>query len=1129
MQSFEVIKGKLEGFIRRYYTNELLKGAILFFAIGLLYFLITLFVEHVLWLNTKARTVLFWLFVAVELGLLVKFIFLPLAKLLKLKDGINYEDASRIIGNHFPEVSDKLLNVLQLKGSSNQSDLLLASIEQKSIELKPIPFKLAVNFKQNVKYLKYAAIPILIILVTLITDNLNWFSNSYDRVVHYKTAYEPPAPFQFFVVNENLETVENKDFKLKVKTQGELIPETVQIEYNNETYFLHHTGVGEFEYVFTQPKSEIEFNLTANEVTSKTYALSIIDAPTLLGFDMVLDYPNYTKKRNETLKSTGNALVPEGTRVTWKLNTKATDFVTIYSQDTVKLSTKDNGVFSSSKRILRPFNYSFSTSNNNLQDYENLSFRIDVVKDQYPELNVKMQIDSLDQQTLYFFGQASDDYGFNKLQLVYYPANNEADKQYKRLEISNSNIMEFISAFPNNLSIKEGVQYNLYFQVFDNDVVNSYKGVKSNTFFYRKRTKEEEVNKQLQEQSKTINNLNKSLKKFDEQNKSLEEITKTQKEKPSLSFNDKKKLESFLKRQKQQDEMMKNFNKKLMDNLENLDQENTRDDEFKKDLKKRLKENEAQLQKDEKLLEELEKLKEKISKEDLVNKLEELAKQNKNKKRSLQQLLELTKRYYVEQKLNKLADDLKNIADDQEQLSKESNDKNTKEKQEELNEDFNNFTKELEDLKKDSDALKKPIDIPQDKLEENEIKREQQKASEELQKEAGKQENSEGNQDGQNENQNSQNAKSSQKKSAKKMKQMAAKMQQTMQANGGEQMQEDMEMLRQVLDNLVLFSFDEEALMNNFKSIDVDHSKYASYLRKQHTLKEHFEHVDDSLFALSLRQPKLSEKVNKEITEVYFNVDKAIDLLAENQIYQGVSNQQFAITAANNLADFLSDILDNMQESMSMSAGQGQGDMQLPDIIMSQEELNKMMQKGMKQSQEEKQGDGENKKGEGKKEQGEGQDKKGKDGQQKEGEGEGNSEELNGMLFEIYQRQQELKQALQDKIAKEGLGYKGDKLVRDMEDIELELLNKGFTNRVLQKMMELKHQLLKLENASQEQGEDDKRESKTNTDNFNNNPNNQIPTAKSYFNTIEILDKQALPLHQIYRKKVQEYFKQIND
>ncbi|PTM11874.1 MAG: hypothetical protein DA407_00420, partial [Bacteroidetes bacterium] len=62
MNNFEAIQQKLEAFIKKYYTNELIRGVILFAAIGLLYFLLTLFIEYVLWLNPTARTVLFWLF-----------------------------------------------------------------------------------------------------------------------------------------------------------------------------------------------------------------------------------------------------------------------------------------------------------------------------------------------------------------------------------------------------------------------------------------------------------------------------------------------------------------------------------------------------------------------------------------------------------------------------------------------------------------------------------------------------------------------------------------------------------------------------------------------------------------------------------------------------------------------------------------------------------------------------------------------------------------------------------------------------------------------------------------------------------------------------------------------------------
>ena len=137
---------------------------------------------------------------------------------------------------------------------------------------------------------------------------------------------------------------------------------------------------------------------------------------------MVLDYPNHTKKRNDILKSTGNAIVPEGTNITWKLKTKATDDVHLYAKDTVRFSSEEANGFQLSKRLYNHLDYSLSTSNTNLKNYENLAFRIDVVKDEYPELDLKMEIDSLDLQTLYFYGQISDDYGFSKLEMVYYPS-----------------------------------------------------------------------------------------------------------------------------------------------------------------------------------------------------------------------------------------------------------------------------------------------------------------------------------------------------------------------------------------------------------------------------------------------------------------------------------------------------------------------------------------------------------------------------------------------------------------------------------------------------------------------------------------------------------------------------------
>lgn len=1221
MSNFKTIQSKLQQFIKKFYTNELLKGVILFFAIGVLYFMFTLLIEYVLWLNPTARTLLFWVFVAVEITLFIKFIAIPLAQLFNLRKGINYETASHLIGNHFPEVDDKLLNVLQLNDNQKQSDLLIASIEQKSAELKPIPFQTAINFKSSLKYLKYAAIPVAILLLSFITGKINWFSDSYERVVNYQTAYEPPAPFQFFVVNDKLQAIENKDFTLIVKTVGTVIPEQVQIDFNDQTYFLQQNLPGEFQYVFTQPKEKISFSLNANDVNSKAYELNVVNIPTLTGFDMTLDYPSHTQKRDETLKSSGSATIPEGTKVTWKVNTKSTSEVVIYANDTIALE-KNNDAFQASKRLFRNYSYSINTSNKNLKNYESLAFSINVIRDSYPELDIKVEKDSLDQQTLYFYGQASDDYGLKKLQLVYYPSDKALEKTIVPIDISKSNFSEFVSAFPDQLNIEEGLSYELYFEVFDNDVINGFKNVKSSVFSYRKRTADEEENKQLNEQNETIKSISDTFEKLKEQDKKLEELSKTQKEKEALNFNDKKKFENFLKRQKQQEQLMKNFNKKLQENLEEFqkDKKDDEKDEFKEDLKERLKENEEQLKKDEELLKELEKMTEKINKEEFSQKLEELAKKNKNKKRSMQQLLELTKRFYVTKKQEKIQKELENLAKKQEELSEKDQKENTKEAQDNLNKEFKKNLEELDKLQSENRKLRKPLDIERDQPTEESIKNDQQEAKDNLdseskekpedQKEAEKPEAKKSPKEEKEEQkpmtpQQIQKAINKQKAAAKKMKGLAKMMMQSMQSGGGggESVEEDAEMLRQILDNLVLFSFDQEGLMDRFNAIDVNHNQYGKYIIKQSNLKEHFEHVDDSLFALSLRNPKISEKINSQITDVYFNIDKSLDLLTENRIFQGVSSQQYTVTASNELANMLSNMLDNMEMQMNMQPGPGgEGEMQLPDIIMSQEDLNKKMEEALKKAQGEEEGEkdgseGEENKGEqGKKgeegdegkegqegkqgeqgqqgeqgkegengksgeqsggqqgegksgkngKQGKGQDgkngensKNGKDGKDRKGKpgedgkndgyGEGGSEELNGELYKIYQQQQKLRQALQDKIGKDGnQGNAGD-LIRQMEDVELDLINKGFTNQTLQKMMDVQHQLLKLENATFTQGEDDKRESKTNRKEYNTKSKNQVPTAKQYFNTTEILNRQALPLRSQYKKKLQDYFKTNND
>ena len=100
-----------------------------------------------------------------------------------MQKGISFQESSRIIGNHFPEIQDKLLNILQLKENPNSSDLLLASIAQKAAEIQPVPFIKAVDFTKNKKYLKYAIVPLIIGIIAFFSGNIAALTQSFDRVV----------------------------------------------------------------------------------------------------------------------------------------------------------------------------------------------------------------------------------------------------------------------------------------------------------------------------------------------------------------------------------------------------------------------------------------------------------------------------------------------------------------------------------------------------------------------------------------------------------------------------------------------------------------------------------------------------------------------------------------------------------------------------------------------------------------------------------------------------------------------------------------------------------------------------------------------------------------------------------
>jgi hypothetical protein len=98
------------------------------------------------------------------------------------------------------------------------------------------------------------------------------------------------------------------------------------------------------------------------------------------------------------------------------------------------------------------------------------------------------------------------------------------------------------------------------------------------------------------------------------------------------------------------------------------------------------------------------------------------------------------------------------------------------------------------------------------------------------------------------------------------------------------------------------------------------------------------------------------------------------------------------------------------------------------------------------------------------------------------------------------------------------------RILRQMENFENELLKQGITERTISRVNQIEHELLKMENAALKQGKKEERESKSNREQYRTPILTKPREIENYGDEIEILNRQALPLRQIFQTRVKEYF-----
>lgn len=1102
--NYQFLIRKIDEFTCKYYINKLLGGIIYSLAFTIIFLLLVALLEYKFYFPSSIRKIFLSVFLLTNIFYWRKKVFLPLFHYYKLGKIISHYEAARIIGTHFKNIQDKLFNILQLKEQTNAANaqLIEASINQKIIELKPIPFSSAINLSENKKYLKYALTPFLILLV-LFFSSPNLIRESTKRIIHSGTDFEKPALFHFQILNEKLEALQYDDFDLEVKVEGEILPNELFISQNNYDYKLEKKNKNTFQYKFNKLQKNVLFALSADNVRSKDYELVVLAKPMILSFEVELNYPKYLEKKNEMLKNIGDLVVPEGTKVNWKFFTQNTNEIKIGFDDEAVSPVAKNGVddFFINRKIMKESRYAIFVSNEKIKNADSIKYAITVIPDLHPTITVNTISDSINKNNFYFLGEASDDYGLKNIFFKYQiESENNKNTETKSVSIPisrNSKNTEFNYFWDlSEMKFEPGQKLIYYFEAWDNDEVNGSKFSRTPLMTIEIPTEKEfeALSEKSNEQIKE--DLQKSIdetKKLQEEMKALQEKLL---QKKSADWEDKQSLKTLIEKQEQLQKKIENTQNQFNNQLSQQSQY--------KDVNERILEKQKQLQdifnsalpeEMKRKMEELQQMMDKLNKKQTMDNLKNMQMTNENLEKELDRMLSLFKQLEFEAKLQETIDDMKNLAKEQNDLrekteEKKSDSETLKKEQQGLNEKFEDIEKKMADLKKKDEELNNQNFFEQKtKQEREEIKQNMDNALNDLKQNKSKK------------------ASETQKNASEKLQETAEEMQAMMMMDEAEQAEEDLTAIRQLLENLVKLSFAQEELLNKTKSININSPQYVSLMKEQQKIKDDAKMVEDSLVELSKRVVQIESVVMTQTSEIKKNIDKGIFSLEQRAIPQTTVYQQTVMTSVNNLGVLLSEVMEKLQQKKSECKGgsckkPGKKKSSASALSKMQKDLNaqlKQIKEGLKP----------------------GEQNKGKQGISKE-------------LAQSAAQQAAIRQALEklnqeeNKDGKGGLGNL-EELAKQMEETETELLNKKITEEMLNRQQEILTRLLDAANAEKQRETEQKREAERPKEYSKKIP----PSIEEYLKKREAevdLYKTVSPnLKPYYKSLVEQYFKTISN
>jgi len=947
--------------------EQLLTGALLF-ALGILgVLLFAIALEALIHLSVPGRTALFWL-VALSSGLgFVWLVLRPLLRWTGVLKNTDDETLARKAGEHFPNIKDRLLNLLQLHREKQKEKLLYspelidAAFMDLKNEVSTLDFSEAVSYQRPKQLGKMAAGAGAVTFVIFLIFS-SGFLDAAHRLAHFRSEFAAPPRIQFVVEPGNAEVIRGDDVHLSVSVEGMPV-ESIALftrlegEVNFARTALKKDARGKFSYEINSIKQSTDYYVQAQGTTSEQYKISVLDRPAVKNLRLHLTYPAYLALPPRSLDdNVGDVTALVGTKIDVELRAnKELAKAALVFDDGNSLSMKVAGEDASGRLILsrdRAYHL-LLVDKKGIENSDPIEYQLRAIRDEEPTVSIVFpgrDIDLADERRLPLFLKVHDDFGFSRLRLGYRLVHSRYERpaeDYTFVDIPlqkpshptvgsavDLDISYTWNLKPLNLVTEDVVSY--FAEVYDNDAVSGPKVGRSPTFSIRVPSLDEIFADVEKSQQETLEDLKSAAEDARELRQQLEQITQDlKKSREQLNWEKQKQTQELLKKYAELQKSLEETNRKLDQVIEQMEQNRL--------LSPGTLEKYLELQK---LLEQLNspELREAMKKlQDALRNMnpdqwrEALQKFSFNEemfRQSLERTLSLLRRIQIEQKLEEALKRAAELLDKQKQINEETQQTTPSDtaKREELAQRQRDAKEDLGSLEKELGGLEQrmgefPSEMPLEEMQKlleqltkQQLGQKMEQSAEELQ--SG----------------NMGQCQAQQRDLASALEQLLKQLQQVQKSMQQRQQQQIVRDLKKILQDLLELSKNQEALKKESESLEPNSQQFRETAQEQMKLINELSKIIEETMKLSRRTLAVTPTMGKAMGKALRGMSEAMEGIQSRNGVQASQQQGEAMGALNEAA---AQTLNSLQ---AMMQGEGGGLQmllrQLGEMIGQQQQIN---------------------------------------------------------------------------------------------------------------------------------------------------------------------------------------------